>query len=53
MSLGLDIHVDGKKALALGEGVRTPVLARILGLTSVDLRLGTLMRLLKARLAAQ
>ena len=53
MSLTLDIRVAGKPALALGEGVTTPVLARLLGLTSVDLRLGTLMRLLKARFAAQ
>ena len=51
MRLRLDIQVDGQRAFGLGEGVRTTLLARLLGLGSTDLRLSDLVSLLRSRAA--
>ena len=52
LSLTLSIDVAGQRALGLGAGARTTLLARLLGLTSADIRWPTVINLLRARAAA-
>jgi hypothetical protein len=52
LSLTLRIDVAGHRAFGLGAGVRTTMLARLLGLPSADIRLSTVINLLRARAAA-
>ena len=52
LSLSLDIFVDGRRAFGLGEGIRTTLLARLLGLTSADIRLSNVVTFLRSRAAA-
>ena len=51
--LTLDVDVDGRRAFGLGEGVRTTLLARLLGLSSADIRVANVVSLLRPRGAAR
>lgn len=53
MSLTLDVNVDGQRIFGLGEGVRTTLLARLVGLTSADLRISNVVELIRSRAAAR
>lgn len=49
LRLTLDINVNGHRAFALGAGVKTSLLARLLGLRSTDIRISTVVNYLRAR----
>ena len=49
LCLTLEVNVDGRRAFGLGHGVRTSLLARLLGLTSTDIRLATLVEFVRSR----
>ncbi|MDJ0699500.1 MAG: hypothetical protein QNJ07_06545 [Woeseiaceae bacterium] len=51
LCLSVDVNVDGHRAFEFGEGVKTTLLARMLGLNSADIRLATIIRLLRSRAA--
>lgn len=53
LCLTLEIIVDGRRAFGLGHGVKTSVLARLLGLASADIRFVSLVQLLKLRANAR
>ena len=53
LRLALQIDVDGHNAFRLGHGVRTSWLARLLGLASADIRVATVVALLRARARAR
>jgi hypothetical protein len=44
--LTLDINVGGKLAFGLGTGIKPTLLAKLLGLTSADIRFSSVLRLL-------
>lgn len=52
LGLTLSINVAGHRAFGLGASVRTTMLARLLGLPSADIRLSTVINLLRARAVA-
>ncbi len=52
LSLTLHVRVDGRRAFGLGEGVKTTLLARLLGLASTDIRFSNLVSLLRSPAAA-
>jgi len=49
LRLTLDIDVDGHTAFALGTGVKTSLLARLLGLRSTDIGVSTVVNFLRSR----
>lgn len=49
LRLTVDVNVDGQRAFGLGEGVKTTFLARVLGLTSTDIRFSTVVSLVRSR----
>lgn len=49
LRLTLEVDVGGHRAFGLGPGVRTSLLARLLGLASADIRIATVVQLLRAR----
>ena len=51
LSLSVDVEIEGNRALGFGEGVKTTLVARLLGLNSADIRLATIIRLLRSRAA--
>jgi hypothetical protein len=51
-NLTLNISVGGRHAAGFGAGVKTTMLARLLGLASADIRLSTIVNFLRARAAA-
>ena len=51
LCLHVDIVVAGRPAVALGRGVRTSWLARLLGLSSIDLGVATVLCLIRSRAA--
>lgn len=53
LSLTLDVNIDGKRAFGLGKGVKTTLLARVVGLTSADLRFSHVVKLLRTRAAVR
>ncbi len=52
LSLTLEVIVAGRRAFALGPGVKTTWSARLLGLGSADIRLTTIFEFVKIRLSA-
>ena len=52
LGLTLDVDVDGRRAFGLGDGVKTTLLARLLGLDSTDIRLSNVVSVLRSRAAA-
>jgi hypothetical protein len=52
LRLTVDVDIDGDRAFGLGAGVKTSLLARLLGLTSTDLSFSTAIRLLRSRASA-
>lgn len=51
--LTVNVSVDGRPAFAIGDGVRTTLLARLLGLTSTNLRFSDVLSLLRSRAATR
>ncbi len=51
--LSLDVSVDGHRAFGIGAGVKTTLLARFLGLASIDLRFSNVLSLLRSRPVAR
>lgn len=52
LSLSLHIQVDGQRVFGLGAGVKTSFIARLLGLSSADIRFSTVINLLRSRATA-
>ncbi len=53
LRLTLEIEVDEQRAFGLGAGVRTSLLARLLGLASADIRFAHVFKLLRSRAIAR
>ena len=53
LSLRLDVNVAGRRAFGLGAGVKTTLLARLMGLSAVDVRISNVVSLLRSRAAAR
>jgi hypothetical protein len=49
LGLAMTIDVAGRRALGIGDGVKTTLLARMLGIRSADLRFSSVVNALKAR----
>ena len=53
LRLTLEINVGERRAFGLGAGVRTSLLARLLGLASADIRFAHVLKLLRSRAIAR
>ena len=51
LGLTLDVDVDGRRAFGIGDGVKTTLLARLLGLNSTDIRFSNVVSVLRSRAA--
>lgn len=53
LGLTLDVSISGRRAFGLGAGIRPTLLARLLGLASIDIRFSDVFSLMRSRAAGR